>query len=265
MSSDSFEKYLRHNLRSVRVESQEYERLTKLSSRVPGPLPWNVDSLPTVSGPDGTELRWKESDHSTVLASEKDGSNYLALGLYCRVLPVAKHNLVVWYQLMTREPLRFGNLRIDVIDTRLLQPLKTIPDLDSDRNSGEPPIALASGPFAKADIPVPQGIGRLTYQFPDALKGISEVLVLVAGGTKHRGLLGTRIGEALYVLKPPEDIIEVFSLDWWDKGNFDFGDEWITRVARDPSTGNIVGEGVRILPFLMDPRCNFLGWIERTK
>jgi hypothetical protein len=65
----------------------------------------------------------------------------------------------------------------------------------------------------------------------------------------------------LYILKPRSGKVEVWPLDWWNNGDFDFGYEWITHVARDPATKNIVGAGVRIYPFMMDPRGQFLGWL----
>jgi hypothetical protein len=39
---------------------------------------------------------------------------------------------------------------------------------------------------------------------------------------------------------------------WFNGGKYDFGYQWITRVQRDPRTGQIVGEGIRLGNFLLD-------------
>jgi hypothetical protein len=39
---------------------------------------------------------------------------------------------------------------------------------------------------------------------------------------------------------------------WWNKSDADFGYQWISRVARDALSGLIVGDGVRIDPFVLD-------------
>ena len=38
----------------------------------------------------------------------------------------------------------------------------------------------------------------------------------------------------------------------FNRGDFDFGYQWITRVARDPKSRHIVGDGIRITPFRLD-------------
>lgn len=67
------------------------------------------------------------------------------------------------------------------------------------------------------------------------------------------------------MMKPSENMIEVLPMDWWNHGDYDYGYEWASKIARDPKTGNVVGEGVRILPFLLDKSGNFLGWMEESK
>ncbi len=71
--------------------------------------------------------------------------------------------------------------------------------------------------------------------------------------------------QAIWVMKPSENMIEVLPMDWWNHGDYDYGYEWASKIARDPKTGNVVGEGVRILPFLLDKSGNFLGWMEESK
>lgn len=45
--------------------------------------------------------------------------------------------------------------------------------------------------------------------------------------------------------------VEVFPQDWFNTGNYDFGYQWIARVARR-SDGSIIGEGIRLGHFELD-------------
>ena len=270
-----FEKYRRHKLNSVYLNSDEFNRLRGLSSSAPGPTLWGVVSLPPFDGSDGLELRWRKSDHAIVLGNGERREDYLAAGFGCYVLPLTRDQLCLWYHASTetaapatslfrrhvfrgRRHLKFHGLRLILIGTSLLKPLTTIPDLEGRRKTGNPPVEFVSGLVAETEFPIPGRIGKFAHQFPDAMHSIRELLVLGSVLDRPRS-------QGIYVMKPREGTIEVLPMDWWNNGDYDFGYEWVTKIARDPNTRNIVGEGVRILPFLLDQSGNFLGWMEESK
>jgi hypothetical protein len=49
-----------------------------------------------------------------------------------------------------------------------------------------------------------------------------------------------------------DDTIEVYPQDWFNQANLNYSSQWVTRVATEPATGRILGEGVRIQPFVLD-------------
>jgi len=57
---------------------------------------------------------------------------------------------------------------------------------------------------------------------------------------------------ALLVAHPREGTYELFPQDWFNSARLDYGYQGVTRVARDPRTGRIHGEGTRISPFVLD-------------
>lgn len=56
----------------------------------------------------------------------------------------------------------------------------------------------------------------------------------------------------IYVVNPDQGTVEVLAQDWFNEGDVDFGYQWITRVAREPTTGRLVGDGIRIDCFVLD-------------
>jgi hypothetical protein len=46
--------------------------------------------------------------------------------------------------------------------------------------------------------------------------------------------------------------VQVFPQDWFNKSDYDFGYQWITRAIRNTNDGNIYGQGIRINEFILD-------------
>jgi hypothetical protein len=72
-------------------------------------------------------------------------------------------------------------------------------------------------------------------------------------------------GTRLWTLKPKDGMLTVAPQDWFNKGDFDRGYQWPTRVARDPHSGAIVGDGIRIGTFILDgTHRNVVKWLDQT-
>ena len=86
-------------------------------------------------------------------------------------------------------------------------------------------------------------------KFPNAFADVGEILVLSAPQPNQL---------CLWIVDTRSARVSVFPQDWWNRADLDFGYQWVTRVARDPNTGKIVGEGIRIQPFVLDSSCREL-------
>ena len=49
-----------------------------------------------------------------------------------------------------------------------------------------------------------------------------------------------------------DEFLDFESCLWFNNGKYDFSYQWITRVARDPQTQRIFGEGIRLGMFQLD-------------
>jgi hypothetical protein len=88
--------------------------------------------------------------------------------------------------------------------------------------------------------------------FPNEIRAIDELLILcdsfsdpASEGWNHANL-------ALLVARPKEASFRLYPQDWFNTADFDFGYQWITRIARDPQTGRVRGEGFRMNSFELD-------------
>lgn len=251
-----FEKYRRHKLKTLSVPSDEYDRLSKLSSSAPGPTPWTVSVLPALRGPGELELRWRKAGSmQIVLGNEESRQDFLAFGGYCYIHCIGAGQLCFWYHRAKTD----HGLRLTILDTSSLKALPSIPNLEVRRTSSELPVEFLSDTATETNIAYPKEYGQLTHRFPESMRSLPELLVLGSVGTH-----GPK-NQSVWVMKSSLDTIDALPMDWWNKGDYDYGYEWVTRLARDSKTGNIVGSGVRILPFLLDSSGNFLGWLIESK
>lgn len=57
---------------------------------------------------------------------------------------------------------------------------------------------------------------------------------------------------AIYAWEPARGTVTVLPQRWLTPATHDLGYEWVTQVVRNPSTGRIVGDGIRLGTFELD-------------
>jgi hypothetical protein len=69
---------------------------------------------------------------------------------------------------------------------------------------------------------------------------------------------------ALYVLYLQAGLLEVLPQKWFTASQYEVGQQWITRAARDPESHRIFGDGIRLGSFLLeDDGCRLERWLEK--
>jgi hypothetical protein len=176
----------------------------------------------------------------------------LILDFHNYVLPLDSDTLLVWHQCAvgtgTTAPVFLRIFRLPD-----LRPLEG--DLEhlcaSMRRIGAPFLTSAA-PHSECPIPTTAVGQQLPLDFPDQLRHIGEILMLCHSSAIVDSAAWDRSNLALLVARPREGRYELFPQDWFNNANLDYGYQWVTRVARDPRTGQIHGEGIRIDPFVLD-------------
>jgi hypothetical protein len=174
---------------------------------------------------------------------------------------VAPDRLLVWRQLVT--PPSQAILRISLFDTTAVRSIGWLLGFRP-----QDPVFHASGLLAEVDLLGPWVEGRMRVSFPGPFRGIPEMLLLVHFIEDWNPKL-TRAEKkrnrttAICMANPVRSEVNVLPLDW--AGSVEGRTHWIARVARDPATARIVGDGVGLGPFLLDDQGEFLGWIRPTE
>jgi hypothetical protein len=184
------------------------------------------------------------------LASER--GCVLILDFHNYVQPLDSDTLLVWHQAGTSTgPTAPIVLRIFRLSD--LPPLEgELEELcGSMRRAGAPFLSSAAA-ISERGIPTTI-VGRtLPLDYPDQLRHLDEILILCHSSAIADSSAADRSNLALLVARPREGTYELFPQDWFNNAGLDYGYQWVTRVTRDPRTGRIHGEGIRIDPFVLD-------------
>jgi hypothetical protein len=117
------------------------------------------------------------------------------------------------------------------------------------------PLWTAAAP-ATDYLTIPQALpaGRAPGRYVTRAASMDLEVLLLADGPDSR-----EAATSIYVWHPAVGTIDVIPLTWFREDTNDLGYEWITRVMRDPKTGNFFGDGMRMAPFELDGHGRLLG------
>ncbi|MGZ5148367.1 MAG: hypothetical protein ACXWCP_32945 [Burkholderiales bacterium] len=126
-------------------------------------------------------------------------------------------------------------------------------------NRSQERVYARTAPVAELELPWTLALGAHTIEVPAAFAGIDELLVISSypAASKQDAAL------AFLSLRPAASTVEVLPQRWYTAADYEIGRQWITRIARDPVSGRIVGEGIRVKPFELDESgTNVEHWLE---
>jgi hypothetical protein len=213
-----------------------------------GPSPWAFRDRSTVVG--GVTYRFRETlpgdGKLAGITSLQDssGTTLLVLDFYCYARILDDGAVLLW-----RESGEKAERRIvfDCFRLSSLQPVSdprgTAADI-RERKVGVAP--LQSSEHWEFSPRLETGVHPLSL--PHDWSRFEETLVLADHGDANGY---DKMARAIFAFDWSKRQVEIFPQDWFNTGDYDFGYQWITRVARR-TDGSIVGDGIRLGRFELD-------------
>jgi hypothetical protein len=216
---------------------------------VPGPSPWYIeDGASPVDG-----FTWRHTDRGPLIGKTllvgADGP-VAVLNPYNWVLSLDSSTLLIWSQPgSSGSPT--GDVELRIVRPAELAPIEGPPESIDESVGRDMPLLLGGCESSLTRVQTTRVDTDLEATFPDELQRMEELLILCGSSGIRAGSVSAG-NLCLLVAMPARSRYRLYPQDWFNNGDFDYGYQWVTRVARDPLTKRIHGEGIRISPFLLD-------------
>jgi hypothetical protein len=236
-------------------------RLRDILARTIGPTPWYWKTFPPLNSAAGQRFVWTHHGEqgplgyvvSLGLEQEPDKPR-LALNTYCRPFLVSQAQLGIWCP--EGRSIRFVGFELDQLQAFDFAEIAGWFKQSSER------IYAATAPIADFEVPLPLTPGTHKIDVPAELRAVDELIV----PTTYPAKTHDDPAFALYVFYLQAGLVEVLPQEWFTASQYDVGQQWITRAARDPESHRIFGEGFRMGSFLLEEDgCRLEKWMERSR
>lgn len=216
-------------------------RVELLLADAPGPAPWYWETFPGFRI--GTKTwTWRRSEPSEsdrrdwpVLVRDWDGATCFVPGFYTYLTRCNDETLLAWRSSLSGTvDIRFHTVtQLEAVD----------PNADP-RNERDVVARRASEcvRIPRLDVGTHDGFQART-------RVETEELLLLAHWS---GRNESDAALAIYSWRPASGAIAVTPQPWFSAQTHDLGYEWVTKVARDPTTNRIVGAGIRLGAFELE-------------
>lgn len=189
---------------------------------------------------------------SLSLDQERDQAR-LALNTYCRPFFVPPSHLGVWCP-------EGRLLRFTCFDPATLKAFDFAEVAGWFKQSSER-IYAATAPIADFEVPLALEAGTHKIDVPAELATVEELIA----PTSYPAMSECDPAFALFVLNLQSGLVQVLPQRWFTRAQYDVGRQWITRAARHPESGCIIGECFGVGTFLLQADgCRLAKWIEKS-
>lgn len=235
-------------------------RLREVASQTVGPTPWYWKTFPSLLSPAGQRFVWTHHGEQGELAyivslglEQEPEKPRLALNTYCRPFIVPPSYLGVWCP-------EGRSLRLTCFDPDASKAFDFAELAGWFKQSTER-IYAASEPLADIEIPLTLAPGTHKIEVPSQLATVDELIL----PTSYKAMSKNDPAFALFVVYMQAGLVEVLPQKWFTAAQYEVGEQWITRAARDPESHRIVGECFGVGKFLLEEDgCRLERWIEKS-
>ena len=235
-------------------------RARKVLDETVGPAPWYWQTFPAFQSHSGQRFAW--THHGTEgpvahlvtlgLAQQADTVR-LALNTYCRAFLVSASALGIWCP-------EGRNIRMVCFDPDQLKAFEVAEVAGWFKQSSER-IYSATAPIADFEIPLSLTAGTHKIETPSVFSTLDELIV----PTSYKPMTPDDPAFALFVFYLQAGLVEVLPQKWFTAAQYQVGQQWITRAARDPESHRILGECFGAGTFVLEEDgCRLAEWIERS-
>ena len=240
-----------------------YKTLRKVLYNAPGPSPWYLRGRDPQVSYQKNKLSWVDAGNhdpfsGKICLQEKETVNLprtlLLLDFYCLVYPFPPENLLIISKMKKN-----NSLRLIFLTVSQLKPILNLKQACLSMKEKKDAVFAETSLDVYTDIALNLKPGENRVDFLSPFSNLPELFILedsTYGQSYMPKDSQTSPHLALFDIKPLDKTIRVVMQDWFNKGAYDFGYQWPTRIARDPESGKLFGEGIRLGAFILNNENN---------
>jgi hypothetical protein len=234
-------------------------RLREILAHAIGPAPWYWQTFPAITS--GARQRFDWIHHGeegpvgyivTLGLEQEPDRPRLALNTYCRPFFAPPRSLGVWCP--EGRSIRFACFDPDTLKAFEMAEIAGWFKQSPDR------IYAHTEPVAEFEVPLDLAPGTHKIDVPPELALVEELII----PTSYKAMSSDDPAFALFVVYLHAGLVEVLPQKWLTAAQYQVGQQWITRAARDPESHRMVGECFGVGTFLLEEDgCRLERWLER--
>jgi hypothetical protein len=234
-------------------------RLQDVLAYTIGPTPWYWQTFPAITSVAGQRFAWSHQGEEgpvgyvvTLGLEQEPGKPRLALNSYCRPFFVAPSYLGIWCP-------EGRALRITCFDPDRLKAFD-LAELAGWFKQSSDRIYAHTAPIAEFEVPLNLAAGTHKIDVPPEFAAVEELIV----PTSYRAMSNDDPAFALFVFYLHAGLVDVLPQKWFTAAQYQVGQQWITRAARDQESHRIIGECHGVGTFLLDEDgCRLERWLHK--
>lgn len=222
-------------------------RLRELLATAIGPTPWYWQTFPAITSKARQGFDWTHQGEDgpvgyvVTLGLEREPEKpRLALNTYCRPFFAPPSHLGIWCP-------EGRSIRFTCFDPDTLKAFD-VAELAGWFKQSTERIYAHTAPIAEFEVPVALGAGTHQIEVPPEFAMVEELIV----PTSYKAMSDDDPAFALFIVYPHAGLVEVLPQKWFTRAQYNVGQQWITRAARDAESHRIVGECFGAGFFLLD-------------
>ena len=230
-----------------------------LFDQAPCLAPWYFSPERPGLKKNGVGMRWQYIEkignaHVGVFAlMDSQGACYGFAGIYtCLLAHPDGHSFLVWHY-----EYQHGNapgMLLSLYETNALLPIsdreKVLFDLQHDKQA---PYFFNASASETAMLTVAVSQCEQNFLFPEAMKSFPDFCIVTTIPGIYPQDTSRLSSAAILSLSPSSDKLYLYPQDWFNQADdMDFGYQWITRAVKNPRTGLIHTQGIRLGEFVLD-------------
>jgi hypothetical protein len=234
-------------------------RLRDILAHTIGPAPWYWQTFPAITSVARQRFEWSHHGeegpvgHIVTLGLEQEPDHpRLALNTYCRPFFAPPNYLGIWCP--EGRSIRFACFDPDTLKAFEMAEIAGWFKQSPDR------IYAHREPVADFEVPLDLPPGTHKIDVPPELALVEELII----PTSYKAMSSDDPAFALFVFYLHAGLVEVLPQKWLTAAQYQVGQQWITRAARDLESHRIVGECFGVGTFLLEEDGRRLErWLEK--